>query len=501
MEKRYLIYSFVISFCLVSIPLFLYHLPRNCDTWFYLRDLAKINVLKDPLSVFGSNLIYDYNPFFYFITDLLGIETPKKAAVFTSILASLIPIGVFFLSFEITGDEFAAFIACFLTASNCIFLGLENVFKSEVLGLLILFFLIYFSLKNHKKTVVLLSILLILSHPFPAAIFGIFLFFYSIREKNRFYLFYDFIFISMLLFFILNTNLSTRVFNLFFQVTKDPLIFLIFLIFSFIFIVFSFDFFGKKIFLNKLIDFNSNISNLISNIPIISVFLLFGGFSYFTIFKVPSTDFFLTPKLILYYSPTIILFLIGVFSIKKNFIREFFLSISVFILVGSFTQGTIPIYRPLGVLIPVLAISVSQVFKKPKLDKKKILLLSVFLFLFLITSYPSPEYTFGYEVQYYPEEYNAVEWLSSKKETKIFTDVTIGRVVEAETQHSWEWIGELKNQNNGFVLITETMIKYGARPPDWRDSVMPIELEKFIQSNKFKLIMENDKAYVFSIKK
>lgn len=212
------------------------------------------------------------------------------------------------------------------------------------------------------------------------------------------------------------------------------------------------------------------------------------------------TEYRLYPELLLFYSPTITISALAMrgYKLLDKPVKVWFLSILISIIGLSLLSGILAIYRHLGLLIPAIAISASLTYKNPRSQ----FLMLVLLALSASTLYPSPNFTYGRGVDYYPEEYEALKWLAELPQKPLLTDGKIRVLASYLTGFPWSWhdIPDLKKPPpfDSYVLITEDMVKYGAwREYEWWRPAEKVNLDPFLNSPYYELIYSRGGVWIF----
>ncbi len=486
-----------LSLSLSLFPTLRYRLPRLSDSWVHLLRLSRISSYGLTFDTIVYIFEHRYYPLFYIVMALLGITTPFAATLVASINTFLIALATFFLAREATKDDKVSVIAGALLSSSNIFLLAENVFFPEALAILLYIIESLLIIRKKYALSIILFPLLLLSHPLITYLFLLTTLIYALAllrtSEWRFFPFWGFYLISSLIWFYHCGTLEYALIHLP-QWIWSPII-LGSLIVTFFLCVIIF------LKLSSLpgkppIDFFDNKGKIV-----VLLIILSGSFLYYSIYDVPSTQYHFSLNIILFYLPNIVLGILGLVNIRKNhdFIKSWIIGVGLSILFALFIVGpALPVSRHLGIFIPALAVSAALTYRKNKAEKILILLLLVFL---VITAYPPPDYVFGFDVQYYPQEYEALEWLSKQPMKPIITDLRMRAMAEYVTGFP-AYAMKIPDPNKPppvdcYLVITRSMILYGAEYEWWMKPIK-VDLQAFLASPHYKLIYENDYVWIFT---
>ena len=487
----------VLSLSLSLFPTLRYGLPRLSDSWVHLLRLSEIS--SHGLSFDTIVYIFDhhYYPLFYVIMVLLGITTPFAAALTASINTFLIALATFFLAREVTKNNKVSIIAGALLSSSNIFLLAENVFFPEALAVLLYIIESLLIIRRKYALSIILFPLLLLSHPLITYLFLLTTLIYAFallrKGEWKFLLSWLFYLISSLIWFYRCGTLKYALIHLPPWIW-NPIILGSFIITFFLCVIIFLKLPSLPI---KLpINFFGYKGKIIMSLAIIS-----GAFLYFSLYGVPSTQYQFSLNIILFYLPNLILSILGAVNITKNhdFIKSWIIAIGLSILFSLLIVGpALPVSRHLGILLPALTISATLTYKESKTGKTIIILLLVFL---VITAYPPPDYVFGFDMQYYPQEYEALKWLSKQPMKPIITDLRMRAMAEYITGFP-AYAMKIPDPNEPppmdcYLVITRSMILYGAEYEWWMKPIK-VDLQAFLSSPHYRLIYENDYVWIFT---
>jgi hypothetical protein len=230
---------------------------------------------------------------------------------------------------------------------------------------------------------------------------------------------------------------------------------------------------------------------------------------YLSLSKIPHIKQILYPSILLFYMPTILLGTLALVNFRKGhkFVRSWLLAIGLSMLLSlNILKQMPPIYRHFGILIPPLAILAAPFYK---IHFGRYLLTGLIISLAL-TVYPSPVFTYGRDVQYYPYEYEALKRLANQSPKPILTDARIRSMAYYITRFPWSW-KTIPNPSepppfDSYVFISRTIVEYGA--VDYGEGLSPeqrlavkIDLKAFMSSKYYELIYEDDdRVWIFTAK-
>lgn len=433
----------------------------------------------------GAMLVY---PLFYFLMKLFRVETPFRASLVSAVISSLIPVLCYLLVREFL-DHRSATIAGFLVAfSNLLFL-FDNTFTPEPFAVLLLMICIFTTVKGKTGWLIPFYPILLLSHPLPSSIFLISFIMHALAryvnhgEKRPCLM--AVLFLMMTIEYFTFAGMWRRL-----EIALPELPNEIRLIPAFL---------PLTLLSTRVLHWgNGGVKALLKGvgkrIPITALII---AIIYFSIRGVPCMGVNLTPSLLTFYSPHILLAILAIrqFGKHEDIFKAWAVSIALLLVLSLTLFGwTIPHYRLVSVSTPLLAVLAAPAWRGRKAYWYLILAI---IAASVLTVYPPPQYTVDIDIQYYPKEYEASRWLAKQPVMGVLTDVRMGLMVRYATGFpvSFSLPDPSNPPDDHYVVITKTMIEHGflawCRPED------KVNINDYLSSRFYSKIFENTHVYIF----
>jgi hypothetical protein len=498
--------------CLVGFhPVLRYSLPRSSETWSHLENLDKIPGAVDALDLgrmldlFENRQHYTKYPLFYVVAKALSIDSPFAAGIFSAAIFSIMPLLVYLLAKNLM-DDLEAFTAGILVSITSFFVYTMNFFSGgEPLAFAVFLAGLYIYTRHRPLLALPLFLIIIILHPFTS------LFLWAI----------------LLVLLLLGKNeprqdmrmaACTSIFSfgligwLGFQIARGlPLGGLVTTSvppFTTILVLSTTTLLGILLAVGRLklgVDaYLRRLSDMLAlDLPKVLVVLEVILISLFLVVGITGTEKTLTPSILIFYSPVLIL--IALVVLRRDSIDTLTVSMSVSFLVlmaiGFIVfPGAFPTYRlaPYGTLCLALLISPSI------RDRRMRIAIPLVILGLAATTYPGSEFYFGFDEQYYPSEMAALDHLSCMPPCgRLITDVRMEDLVryksgrETKTPHGKSIEAKIGDQ----VVVTANMRDTGLYPPgaEWYRIPYKIDLhslevgsEKLYDNGQVELFLVTD---------
>jgi hypothetical protein len=464
-----------------------YHLPRSSESWSHLKNLETIPSALDAaniprmLELFERRQHYAKYPLFYVVCELLAVDTPEEAALYSAAIFSVLPLLAFALARTQAGD-LEAFFAGVLIGISPAFVYTMNFFSGGeplAVALLLLGALIYLRYGPLFSLPVFAAIVLL--HPLTSLFVWFMLlllpFFTggSTQSTSRTALCiagYSGLLLAWMLFQIseglplggyITANLGGAHVSLLVLAPTSVAVIML----------------ATR---DRRPGFGEMLSglvarfkgNLIWGILILEILLLVA----FMVSDLPGTEQGLDPSLVAFYLP-----LLAAISLTY-FARDCVMPLGavgalcfLLLMLGSLLiPRGIPAYRlaPYGAL--ALALLLSPLIKKARLRPALFVVVAALAF----TAYPPPRYYFGFDEQYYPWEVDAASMLPrTSTGGRILTDVRMEDLLAFYGQGNLlvPAQGPVELAGRDLVFLTYQMRRYGLYPPGAEWFREPFQLE------------------------
>jgi hypothetical protein len=168
--------------CLVGFhPVWRYQLPRSSEAWSHLENLDRIPSATEALRIgrmldlFGRRQHYPKYPLFYVAAKAAQVNSPLRAAVFSAVVFSILPVLMFLLARSVF-DELTAFVAAVLVAVASSFVYTMNFFSGgEPLAVAVMLVALILHLRYRPVLALPLYLIVLLLHPYASLFLWVFL--------------------------------------------------------------------------------------------------------------------------------------------------------------------------------------------------------------------------------------------------------------------------------------------------------------------------------------
>ncbi len=472
-------------------PVLKYGQPRSSESWSHLENLKAI---PDPLSALNFPRmieLFDYKqhyakyPLFYFLAKAVSVDSPWEAAVFSAVVFSTLPL----LSFLVARnqlDDLESMVVGLVIAITPAFVYTTNFFSGgEPLALALFLLGLYLHLERRSLLALPVFVSVVFLHPVTAVFLWLFLLVFPLLDgeqvdtgKNLMFTgTYSAIFLAWVMAQIswglplgsyVTSSISPSIMVLaFISITLLGVLPLLLM--------------GRG--QSRIIPKIRKASEVLgANLPRIIVIMELALLIVFLSFGIPGTEKELEPVHLVFYSPLLLAIALPLANGKR--VPPFTLALAgcFLLLLASgltITPRGVPVYRlaPYGAL--TLAFLIAPLVRARRLRWS----LPILLAGLAATTYPGPEFYFGFDEQYYPAEIDAVSSLEEfSLNGEILTDTRMEDLVGFKTGKPVTAHGgqPVIMEVNDLALTTRNMMVHGLYPPgsQWYRRPFRLDLSK-----------------------